>query len=320
MAIPATLGAPTDGRSELIDEIVASLPASTYRELAWPGETVASCLRELDRSRRDDNPRAIREWVDYHGQTPDSKHLIGCLDAAISTVVVRDLLGRSEVSFLHQVRDDAVAHLREKHRHERVALSITMELQDLVDGLVRIVAAYDRATAEHLDDVGQLAERLAVALGLSLEQVARATLAGRLHDIGKMAVSRSILLKPMQLSASEWDELKTVPRHGAAIILGIPKLAPLATIVELHHERIDGAGYPSNLVGHEIPIESRVIAIVDAFHAMTTVKPYHRPITTPNACAELLRCSGTQFDREIVEVFVKEIGYRGSRSRYAASP
>src|SRR5487761_2763115 len=143
MALPAMIKGRAGVRLALVDEIVASLPASTYRELAWPGETVAACLRALDRSRRDDNPRAIREWIDYQRHAPGSEHLIACLDATISKVAVSDLLDRSGVAFLRRVREDAIRHLNEKSVDERIAGAITTEQSDLVDGLVRAVAAYD---------------------------------------------------------------------------------------------------------------------------------------------------------------------------------
>lgn len=297
----------------LIEDIVTELPESTYRNLPLASEVVVACLRRVLDARRDRRPRAINQWIDLALAQPSAEDLLACLDATIARLA-RDAKDSAnhikELDFLHRIRREAVSHLDEIGARKRVDAVITDETHRLADGLVAMVGMYDQRLAEHLNVVGDLAERLAMSLGLSPNDTAKVKLAGRLHDVGKVAVSRSILLKPMQLTNEEWEQVRLHPQHGANILGAIPALEPIARIVEAHHERIDGQGYPYQRQAYEIPMEARIVAIVDAFDAMTTPRPYSRPRTLHDACAELLNCAGTQFDGEYVDAFVELIGYR----------
>ena len=187
----------------------------------------------------------------------------------------------------------------------------------LVDGLVTMVRQRDPITASHLDAVGLLSRRLAVALDLEPISVARITNAARLHDIGKQTISLEILNKSEQLDDDEWRQIRQHPDFGAAIVSGFPQLEKYRAIVRAHHERVDGRGYPDGLLGPEIPYEARIIAVADAFHAMTVSRPYSRVRTPALALAELMNCSGTQFEPEYVDSFVKVMGYRSRSLRSA---
>jgi HD-GYP domain-containing protein (c-di-GMP phosphodiesterase class II) len=182
--------------------------------------------------------------------------------------------------------------------------------RELVDGLVRMVGHRDPHTGFHLDAVGALSRRLAEQLGYDEAFVERVELAGRLHDVGKHTVPLGILLKPAPLDAEEWSEIRRHPEYGATIVACFPPLQPLVEIVRLHHERVDGNGYPQRRIGSEIPIESRIIAVADAFHAMTVVRPYAAARTPGSALGELIRCADTQFDGECVEAFIATFGGR----------
>jgi HD-GYP domain-containing protein (c-di-GMP phosphodiesterase class II) len=187
----------------------------------------------------------------------------------------------------------------------------------IVNGLVRMVRQRDPITASHLDAVGLLTERLGEALGLDPPNVERIALAARLHDIGKHAISLSVLNKPAALNDDEWREVRMHPHFGASIVAGFPHLEKFESIVRSHHERIDGRGYPDGLLGDQIPYEARIIAVTDAFHAMTVSRPYTRVLTPNDALAELRACSGTQFDAEYVEAFCDVMGYRARTLRSA---
>jgi HD-GYP domain-containing protein (c-di-GMP phosphodiesterase class II) len=195
-------------------------------------------------------------------------------------------------------------------------LAITTEVA-IVNGLVRMVRQRDPITASHLDAVGLLTERLGEALGLDPSNVERIALAARLHDIGKHAISLSILNKPAALSEDEWREVRMHPHFGATIAAGFPHLAKFERIIRAHHERPDGHGYPDGLMGDQIPYEARMIAVTDAFHAMTVSRPYTRVLTPNDALSELRACSGSQFDGEYVEAFCDVMGYRARSYRSA---
>jgi HD-GYP domain-containing protein (c-di-GMP phosphodiesterase class II) len=187
----------------------------------------------------------------------------------------------------------------------------------IVDGLVQMVRLRDPITASHLDAVGLLSRRLAVMLDLEPVSIARITTAARLHDVGKLAVPLETLNKPGRLDELEWAEIRRHPDLGASIVSGFPQLAKYRAIVRGHHERVDGRGYPDGLLGCEIPYEARVIAVADAFHAMTVSRPYSRVRTPAQALAELMNCSGMQFEPEFVDAFVKMMGYRSRSLRSA---
>ena len=187
----------------------------------------------------------------------------------------------------------------------------------VVDGLVGMVRLRDPITASHLDAVGLLARRLAITLDLEPITIARITTAARLHDIGKQSISLEILNKPGRLDDAEWDQVRQHPDLGASIVAGFPQLEKYRALVRAHHERVDGRGYPDGLVGDEIPYEARVIAVADAFHAMTVSRPYSLVRTPAQALAELMNCSGTQFEPEYVDAFVKMMGYRSRSLRSA---
>jgi HD-GYP domain-containing protein (c-di-GMP phosphodiesterase class II) len=185
-----------------------------------------------------------------------------------------------------------------------VQASIPPEVLEQVDVLIRVMAGFDRGTAEHLESVGTMAMLLAHRVGLETDSVAACLLAGRVHDIGKLAISRSLLLKAGPPTKTEWMELKLRPTYGASTLNGLPRLKHLAPIVVAYHEHVDGRGYPYGIAGAEIPIESQIIAIADAFCAMTTPRPYCATTRLPNdAIFELERCAGTQFNADLIVVF-----------------
>ena len=162
----------------------------------------------------------------------------------------------------------------------------------------------DVATARHSETVGRYAERIADELGLPADQVERVRVAGVLHDIGKLGISDAVLLKPGGLELSEWEEIRRHPEMGARI-LEHANLRDVATWVLAHHERIDGGGYPRGLSGESIPLEGRILAVADAYEAMTADRPYRRALPEAEARAELERGAGTQFDADVVAAFLR---------------
>jgi diguanylate cyclase (GGDEF)-like protein/putative nucleotidyltransferase with HDIG domain len=161
----------------------------------------------------------------------------------------------------------------------------------------------DAATARHSKTVGRYAALIARQIGLPADAVERVRIAGMLHDIGKIALSSLLLTKPDPLNAEEWIEIRRHAEIGARILANA-RLGDIGEWVLAHHERPDGDGFPFGIANGDIPIEARILAVADAYEAMTTDRPYKPAMAPEDARRELLRCSGTQFDAQVVEAFL----------------
>jgi len=162
-------------------------------------------------------------------------------------------------------------------------------------------------TEEHAERMVQLSKLIGHAMALTESQMNELELLSTLHDIGKMGVSAEILSKPGKLSESEWAEIRKHPEIGFRIAQATSELIPIAEYILYHHERWDGKGYPEGLIGEKIPLLSRIIAIVDAFDAMTNDRAYRSAMTRPEAMEEIRKNSGTQFDPDISRVFLEKV-------------
>jgi two-component system, cell cycle response regulator len=171
------------------------------------------------------------------------------------------------------------------------------------DVLVRALAESNPELSLHLEGVAQLAEGTARRLGLPTDEVDRVRHAAELHDVGKVAIPDAILNKPGPLDPLEWDFIRRHTLIGERIIAAAPALGPVAALVRSSHERWDGTGYPDKLTQQQIPVGSRIVAVADAFDAMTAQRPYNAAITPELALTELRNCAGTQFDPVVVDAF-----------------
>jgi putative nucleotidyltransferase with HDIG domain len=178
----------------------------------------------------------------------------------------------------------------------------------MLSTLSRAIEARDPYTRGHSTRVTALAEAVARRLGWGEERLASLRVGGPLHDIGKLAVSGEVLRKEGRLDDDELAQIREHPKVGAKILLRIAALREAIPYVLYHHERWDGTGYPSGRAGEEIPVEARVLAVADAFDAMTSDRPYRRALTHEEALEEVERCAGTQFDPEIARVFLEVFG------------
>ena len=176
-------------------------------------------------------------------------------------------------------------------------------MQGTVQALARLVDARDACTGEHSQHVGRLVQGLAEALGLSPADVQMVTLAGQLHDIGKIALPDSLLQKCGKLNDEELVLMRTHPAVGAEVVSHVPVLRPIAPLILAHHEQWSGQGYPHGLAGEAIPLGARIIAVADAFSAMTTNHPYQQARSEAEVLVELQRSAGRQFDPTVVEAF-----------------
>ncbi len=159
----------------------------------------------------------------------------------------------------------------------------------------------------HSERVSDYCRKMGTYLKLDDDALSELELAGKLHDIGKISIPDAILKKAGPLSEAEWKVMKEHTINGYQILRAADEYSDLAEYALTHHERIDGLGYPKGLKGDDIPLFSRIIAVADAFEAMTAERPYRSALSTENAVEELLRCKGTQFDQNIVTIFVDEI-------------
>ncbi|MEP7356741.1 MAG: HD domain-containing phosphohydrolase [Anaerolineales bacterium] len=170
--------------------------------------------------------------------------------------------------------------------------------------LSNVIEARDKNTLGHVERVQTYALELARALSWTEEALAVLEFGALLHDIGKILVPGTILNKAGPLEAGEWDLLRRHPEDGAGMLAGVDHLRAAVPYALTHHERWDGTGYPCGLAGAAIPIEGRLLAVVDAYDAMTSLRPYHRPMSPAAACAEIEQRSGQQFDPHLVAAFV----------------
>lgn len=177
-----------------------------------------------------------------------------------------------------------------------------------LESMVTAVDNKDSYTRRHSDEVTGYALAVAEALGLSEGSQRVVRVAGLLHDVGKIGIPDRILRKPGPLTAAEYDIVKGHPTLGETIVAAMPDLEEICAAVASHHERYDGTGYPQGLANGEIPLIGRILAVADAYSAMTTDRPYRRALTRQEAVAELRACAGTQFDPEIVAAFIRWLG------------
>jgi HD-GYP domain-containing protein (c-di-GMP phosphodiesterase class II) len=177
------------------------------------------------------------------------------------------------------------------------AVDLLHQLADKVDASLSV--------HEHSTAVGRWAALLAIELGQDDTVLHDATLAARLHDIGKIVISEAVLTKPDELTEAEWALLRQHPDHGARLAGLVPGFERVADIIRQHHERFDGTGYPRRLAGSAIRIEARIIAVCDSWAAMRADRAYQAAASTERACEQLRRGRGSQFDPKIVDVFLE---------------
>jgi diguanylate cyclase (GGDEF)-like protein len=213
--------------------------------------------------------------------------------AAARSAVERARTAGGAQTIVHSVADALTGEGRSELPHE-----------DVIAALASTLGERDRYTGDHSDTVVDLAARVGESLALGEAAIARLRTAALLHDVGKVGVPDEILHKRGALTEAEWAVMREHPAIGERIIRGIPGMGQIAKIVRHEHERWDGTGYPDGLAGEQIPIESRIILACDAYHAMTSDRPYRAGMPHSEAVAELTANVGTQFDTEVVGMLV----------------
>jgi two-component system cell cycle response regulator len=194
-----------------------------------------------------------------------------------------------------QIADQRMYATKDTRRDDRRS-------HDALAVLINAQRARQPELGDHVDGVAELAEAVGKSMGLLPGEVTMLRRAAELHDIGKIAIPDTILQKPGPLTDEEWEFMRQHTILGERILRSADSLAPVARIVRSTHERYDGDGYPDGLAGEEIPLAGRIILACDAFNAMTFGRPYAAPMSKKEGIAELRRCSGSDFDPEVVSV------------------
>jgi response regulator RpfG family c-di-GMP phosphodiesterase len=202
-------------------------------------------------------------------------------------------------------REELERKVRERTFELNEALhDVEESYQITLEALVAALDAREHETQAHSQRVREYTLTLAENLGSKHDELIQTGRGALLHDVGKIAVRDSILLKPGKLTESEWVEMRMHPQIGYNILQSIEFLAPAAEIVLCHQERWDGRGYPNGLAGEDIPLGARIFAVADTLDAMTSDRPYRKALSFDTAIAEIRSCSGTQFDPRVVDAFL----------------
>ncbi|NLK73005.1 MAG: PAS domain S-box protein [Clostridiales bacterium] len=175
----------------------------------------------------------------------------------------------------------------------------------VIASLKKTLSERSNETEEHAERIAKVSAEIGKLIGLNESEIADLKLLSMLHDIGKIAVNDSILMKPGPLTEEEWKEMKKHSEIGYRIAQATPELSQYADYILSHHERWDGNGYPQKLKENEIPLLSRIVAIADAYDVMTNERAYSKAVTHKEAIKEIKKCAGTQFDPKIVEKFIE---------------
>lgn len=226
------------------------------------------------------------------------------VDRGRSGLVPVNSLGHDEIGSIEaSLMESAATMLASQAANAMLFAQKEALVVDVIHTLVSVIEARDEYTCGHSDRVALVAKRLAEQMKLSAEFVHQVYLSGLLHDIGKVGVPDDVLLKPGKLTDAEFDEIKKHPVTGARMLKGLAPLEPLIPGVLHHHESLDGKGYPSGLVGTEIPLMARILAVADSYDAMTSDRPYRPGMPIDKAEGILRNGSGRQWDADVIDAY-----------------
>lgn len=211
-----------------------------------------------------------------------------------NTYLLRDSDGKPQYAVGNYVEIDKFKAI--EHRLNDININI-------IKAFARAIGTRDAYTMQHEEHVAALMAGLAEYMNMSPDDVSIAYLSGLVHDVGKLGISEQVLNKPSRLTMAEYNQIKLHSAMGADILSEIDGFKDIAAIVRFHHERFDGGGYPAGLSSGGIPVFSRMLAICDAYDAMTTLRCYRQPVSLEEALREIERCAGAQFDPVISHKF-----------------
>ncbi len=262
----------------------------------------------------------VRLEQDYASSDFSVQRLIA--DGDGTTVALGRLAARTHdghgllADFAHiwELRDGRVIRFRDFHDRTLHVNTLQSQLRQAftatTDALLAALEARDGYTAGHARSIASLAVEVGRRVGLDDRRLEDLRLGAIFHDVGKLAVPDSVLHKPGELSEGERAIVREHPLAGERILRPVGELARVGRIVRHHHERWDGTGYPDGLAGEEIPLEARIVAAVDAYHAMTSDRPYRRALSETRAMRELRAHAGAQFDPTVIDELLHVLGDR----------
>lgn len=214
---------------------------------------------------------------------------------------------REEIRFLMATADIIASVIKQRGTqasYNQLVTKLRAAMGGVIDSIVLAIEARDPYTSGHQQRVSQLARVIATEMGLSPTMIDSIRLAGRIHDLGKIAIPAEILSKPTKLNNPEFELIKIHPETGHAILKDVDFPWPIADIVQQHHEKIDGSGYPQGLSGDDIRIESRILCVADVAEAISNHRPYRPALGVENAISELMDKKNLFFDPNVVDACV----------------
>lgn len=300
------------GALEALDSTSLIEPEIVLSDMKMPGHDGIWLLDELQKR----HPNIAVVMLTGYGDTEIAVDCLrrGAMDYLLKPPRVVDLVRAVERALSR--RNSSIERKRYQEQLEQSVREKTAELTEALksvedaytatlSALVTALDAREQETGNHSQRVVRMTLAIAEQFDFDAETLADIGRGALLHDIGKIGVGDSILLKAGPLTPDEWAEMRKHPDIGFHIISGIEFLKPASEIVLAHQERWDGNGYPKKLRGEEIPIGARIFSIADTFDAIVTTRPYRKGQSIEAARAEILRCRGTQFDPACVDAFMK---------------
>ncbi len=192
-------------------------------------------------------------------------------------------------------------------RHRAELAEAERHYFEVLRNIVRVVEGREKSTRGRSERIGRLAEEMGTALGLAEDRARLLGLVAQVHDIGMLSVPERIMQKAAHLAANEFQSVQAHPQIGHEVLAPLSFLTPVLGAVLHHHERMNGTGYPAGLAGQAIPLEARILAVVDAYEAMTHDQPYRPALAPPSAVRELVRCADDGFDRDCVTALARAV-------------
>jgi diguanylate cyclase (GGDEF)-like protein len=282
-------------------------PSDSALAQRFAGEVIErdTTIREDDQGRVASEGRGPAD-EEVHNLLAIPMYLLDDFSGVIVCANREDGFDHLEDDVLVAVGDHAGAVLQNSRLHGDLRTAYLSTIRVLADA----IELKDPELRGHVDAVSDYVLAVADRLELAPERREALTFGALLHDVGKLGISERILLKPAALTDEERSVIELHPRIGYQLVRNVPALADIAPAVLHHHERFDGTGYPGRLRGEAIPLEARIIAVADTFSAITSERPYSPARPVADACVELERCAGGQFDPQVVSLFVEEVRRR----------